>query len=338
MVSMADIGLTPAEKAAVLLVSIGKEYSAQLYKHLSEEEVESMTMSIAMLRKVDSDTREQVINEFYEMCLANKFLQEGGIDYARELLESALGQERADELIRRLTSSLQVRPFDFIRRADAAQILNVIHNEHPQTIALVLSYIDPKQSAQIIAALPSERQAEIIRRIAGMGNASPDYIREAERVLERKISSMGYMDQIQVGGLNAIVEIINSLDRGSEKSILEILDEKDSVLADEIRNNLFVFEDISKLSGPAVQRVLRDINNADLAIALKMATDDVKKIIFTNISKRMQEMIQDDMDVMGPVRVRDVEDAQQRIVSVVRKLEDDGEIVVARGEGDDMIV
>lgn len=335
---MADHGLTPAEKAAVLLVSIGKEYSAQLYKHLSEEEVESMTMSIAMLRKVDSDTREQVINEFYGMCLANKFLQEGGIDYARELLESALGQERADELIRRLTSSLQVRPFDFIRRADAAQILNVLHSEHPQTIALVLSYIEPKQSAQIIAALSSERQAEIIRRIAGMGSASPDYIREAERVLERKISSMGYMDQIQVGGLNAIVEIFNSLDRSSEKSILEILDEKDGVLADEIRNNLFVFEDISKLGGQAVQRVLRDINNADLAIALKMATDDVKRIIFTNISKRMQEMIQDDMDVMGPVRVRDVEEAQQRIVSVVRKLEDDGEIVIARGEGDDMIV
>jgi flagellar motor switch protein FliG len=335
---MADYGLTSTEKAAVLLVSIGKDYSAELYKHLGEEEIESLTMSIAMLRRVDSETREKVLEEFYEMCLANKFLQEGGIDYARELLERAMGQARADELIHKLTTSLQVRPFDFIRRADAAQILNVIHNEHPQTIALVLSYIDPKQSAQIIAALPPERQAEIIRRIAGMGNASPDYIREAERVLERKISSMGYMDQIQVGGLNAIVEIINSLDRGSEKNILEILDEKDSALADEIRNNLFVFEDIVKLSGQAVQRVLRDINNADLAIALKMATEDVKRIIFTNISKRMQEMIQDDMDVMGPVRVRDVEDAQQRIVSVVRKLEDDGEIVVARGEGDDMIV
>jgi flagellar motor switch protein FliG len=335
---MADYGLTSAEKAAVLLVSIGKEYSAELYKYLGEEEVEALTMSIAMLRRVDTETRERVIEEFYEMCVANKFLQEGGIDYARELLERAMGQAKADELIHRLTTSLQVRPFDFIRRADATQILNVIHNEHPQTIALVLSYIEPKQSAQIIAALPPERQAEIIRRIAGMGNASPDYIREAERVLERKISSMGYMDQIQVGGLNAIVEIINSLDRSSEKNILEILDEKDSELADEIRNNLFVFEDISKLGGQAVQRVLRDINNADLAIALKMATDDVKKIIFNNISKRMQEMIQDDMDVMGPVRVRDVEDAQQRIVSVVRKLEDDGEIVIARGEGDDMIV
>jgi flagellar motor switch protein FliG len=326
------------EKAAVLLVSIGKEYSAELYKHLSEEEIESITMSIAMLRKVDAQTRENVLEEFYQMCIANKFLQEGGIDYARELLERAMGQARADELIHRLTTSLQVRPFDFIRRADASQILNVIHSEHPQTIALVLSYIDPKQSAQIIAALPPERQAEIIQRIAGMGSASPDYIREAERVLERKISSMGYMDQIQVGGLNAIVEIINSLDRNSEKNILEILYERDSILADEIRNNLFVFEDISKLSGQAVQRVLRDINNSDLAIALKMATDDVKKIIFSNISKRMQEMIQDDMDVMGPVRVRDVEDAQQRIVSVVRKLEDDGEIIVARGEGDDMIV
>jgi flagellar motor switch protein FliG len=335
---MAETALTPIEKASILLVSIGKDHSAELYKYLSEEEVESLTMGIAMLRRVDAETREKVVGEFYEMCLANKFMQEGGIDYARELLNRSMGQARADELIHRLTTSLQVRPFDFIRRADASQILNVIHNEHPQTIALVLSYIEPKQSAQIIAALPSEQKAEIIRRIAGMGSASPDYIREAERVLERKMSSMGYTDQVQIGGLGTIVEIINSLDRGSEKNILEILDEKDSVLADEIRNNLFVFEDIAKLSGQAVQRVLRDINNADLAIALKMATDDVKKIIFSNISKRMQEMIQDDMEVMGPVRVRDVEDAQQRIVSVIRKLESEDEIIVARGEGDDMLV
>ncbi|MDR3278377.1 MAG: flagellar motor switch protein FliG [Oscillospiraceae bacterium] len=336
---MADsFGLTPKEKAAVLLISLGKEQSAELYRHLSEEEIGEMTLSIATLRQIDSEARESIVDEFYNMCLANKFLQAGGIDYARALLTQAIGASEADDLIRKLSSSLQVRPFDFIRRADAAQILNVIHNEHPQTIALVLSYIDAKQSAEIVAALPPNRQAEIIRRIANMGSASPDYIREAERVLERKISSMGYTDQIQVGGIGAIVGIINSLDRGSEKGILEILDVEDRILADEIRNNLFVFEDLVKLGGQAVQRVLRDINNQDLAVALKMATDDVKKVIFNNISKRMQEMIVDDMEVMGPVRVRDVEEAQQRIVSVVRKLEDDGEIIIARGEGDDMIV
>jgi flagellar motor switch protein FliG len=272
------------------------------------------------------------------MCLTQKFITEGGIDYARDVLEQAMGSDRAEEMIRRLSSSLQVRPFDFIRRVDSSQILNVIHNEHPQIIALVLSYIEPKQSAQIIASLPTEKQTEIISRISNMGSTSPEYVKEAERILERKITSMGYTENIVVGGIDSIVDIINSLDRSSEKNILESLDVNDSELADEIRKRLFVFEDIAKLNNVTIQRVLREINNADLAIALKMATEDVQKTIFANISKRLQDMIKDDMDVMGPVRVRDVEEAQQRIVNVIRKLEDAGEIVVARGEGDDMIV
>jgi len=330
--------MTPKEKAAILLISLGKEYSAKLYNFLSEEEISDMTLSITTTRRVEPDLREQIITEFYEMCLTQKFITEGGIDYAREILEQAIGPERAAEMIRKLSSSLQVRPFDFIRRVDSTQILNVIHNEHPQIIALVLSYIEPKQSAQIIASLPSERQTEIISRISKMGATSPEYVKEAERILERKITSMGYTENIIVGGIDTIVDIINSLDRSSEKNILESLDVDDSELADEIRKRLFVFEDIAKLNNVTVQRVLREINNADLAVALKMATEDVTRTIFGNISKRLQEMIRDDMEVMGPVRVRDVEEAQQRIVNVIRKLEDDGEIVVARGEGDDMIV
>jgi flagellar motor switch protein FliG len=272
------------------------------------------------------------------MCLAQKFISEGGIDYARSILEEAIGADRADEMIRKLSSSLQVRPFDFIRRVESNQILNIIHNEHPQIIALVLSYIEPKQSANIIASLPTERQTEIISRISNMGNTSQDYVKEAERILERKVSSMGFTDNIAVGGIDTIVEIINSLDRASEKNILETLDVNDSELADEIRKRLFVFEDIAKLSNVAIQRVLREIDNKDLTIALKMATEEVTTVIFTNISKRLQEMIRDDMDVMGPVRVRDIEEAQQRIVNVIRRLEDEGEIVVSRGEGDDLIV
>ena len=335
---MAQHEMTPKEKAAILLISLGKEYSAKLYNFLSEEEISDMTLSITTTRRVEPDLREQIITEFYEMCLTQKFITEGGIDYAREILEQAIGPERAAEMIRKLSSSLQVRPFDFIRRVDSTQILNVIHNEHPQIIALVLSYIEPKQSAQIIASLPSERQTEIISRISKMGATSPEYVKEAERILERKITSMGYTENIIVGGIDTIVDIINSLDRSSEKNILESLDVDDSELADEIRKRLFVFEDIAKLNNVTVQRVLREINNADLAVALKMATEDVTRTIFGNISKRLQEMIRDDMEVMGPVRVRDVEEAQQRIVNVIRKLEDDGEIVVARGEGDDMIV
>ena len=330
--------LTPREKAAILLISLGKEYSAQLYQFMSEDEISDMTLSITTTRRIEPETREQILDEFYEMCLTQKFITEGGIDYAREILEQAVGPDRAEEMIRKLSSSLQVRPFDFIRRVDSNQILNVIHNEHPQIIALVLSYIEPKQSAQIIASLPSERQTEIISRISNMGSTSPEYVKEAERILERKVTSMGYTENIVVGGIDTIVDIINSLDRSSEKNILESFDVNDSELADEIRKRLFVFEDISKLNNVTIQRILREINNADLAVALKMATEDVQRTIFSNISKRLQDMIKDDMDVMGPVRVRDVEEAQQRIVNVIRKLEDSGEIVVARGEGDDLIV
>ena len=335
---MAHNDLSPKEKAAILLISLGKGYSAELYKYLSEEEISDMTLSITTTRRVEPEIREQIITEFYEMCLTQKFITEGGIDYAREILEQAIGPEKAEEMIRKLSSSLQVRPFDFIRRVDSNQIRNVIHNEHPQIIALVLSYIEPKQSAQIIASLPSDRQTEIISRISTMGSTSPEYVKEAERILERKITSMGFTENIVVGGIETIVDIINSLDRSSEKNILESLDVNDSELADEIRKRLFVFEDIAKLNNVTVQRVLREINNADLAVALKMAGEDVTRTIFANISKRLQDMIKDDMEVMGPVRVRDVEEAQQRIVNVIRKLEDEGEIVVARGEGDDLIV
>jgi len=335
---MSSYTLSPKEKAAILLISLGKEYSAELYKYLSEDEISDMTLSITTTRRVDPDVRDKIVDEFYEMCLAQKFITEGGIDYAREVLEKAIGPDRAEEMIRKLSSSLQVRPFDFIRRVDSNQILNVIHNEHPQIIALVLSHIEPKQSAQIIASLPSDRQTEIISRISKMGSTSPEYVKEAERILERKVTQMGFTENIVVGGIDTIVDIINSLDRSSEKNIIESLDVSDSELADEIRKRLFVFEDIAKLNNVTIQRVLREINNADLAIALKMATEDVTRTIFSNISKRLQEMIKDDMDVMGPVRVRDVEEAQQRIVNVIRKLEDAGEIVVARGGGDDLIV
>ena len=331
-------GITPKEKAAILLISLGKDYSAELYRQLNEEEISQMTLSITTMRRVEPAVRDEIINEFYEMCLAQKFISEGGIGYAREILEEAVGSDKANELIHKLSSSLQVRPFDFIRRADPAQILNVIHSEHPQTIALVLSYVEPKQSAAVIASLPPERQAEIVGRIANMGSTSPEYVKEAERILERKITSMGYTDQIAVGGIDAIVSIINSLDRGSEKNILESLDMHDSELAEEIRKRLFVFEDIAKLSNQVIQRILKEISNPDLAIALKLATEEVTKVIFGNISKRLQDMLKDDMEVLGPVRVRDVEEAQQRIVNVIRKLEDEGEIIVARGEGDDLVV
>lgn len=335
---MSSYSLSPREKAAILLISLGKNYSAELYKHLSVEEISQMTLSITTMQRVEPDIKDNIIREFYEMCLAQKFISEGGIDYAREILEQAIGKEKSDELIMKLSSSLQARPFDFIRKADPVQIMNVIHNEHPQTIALVLSYLDPAQAAAVLTSLPQKQQSQIITRIAKMGTTSPEHVKEAERILERKISSMGYSDRINVGGIDSVVDIVNSLDRGTEKHILESLDISDSELAEDIRKRLFVFEDIAKLNNQAIQRILKEVNNQDLAVALKLATEEVTKVIFSNISKRLQEMLRDDMEVMGPVRVRDVEEAQQRIVNMVRKLEEEGEIIIARGEGDDMIV
>ncbi len=260
------------------------------------------------------------------------------IEYARQILDSALGADKASELIRKLSSSLQVRPFDFVRKADPAQVINFLQNEHPQTIALILSYLDATQAAAILGSLPQEKQASVIARIATMGATSPEYIREAERILERKLSTMGAAEHTIVGGIDSIVAILNAVDRSTEKHILESLDEDNGELADEIRSRMFVFEDIVKLSNQAVQRVLKEVENSELAIALKGATKEVSTLIFNNISKRLQDMIKEDMEFMGPVRVRDVEENQQKIVNIIRRLEDAGEIIISRGSEDEVIV
>ncbi len=332
--------LTTREKAAILMITLGKEFSAKIYKHLNEDEIEQLTLSITSTRRVDNEVQQEVIEEFLEICLAQKYISEGGIDYARDVLESALGKDKAYELINKLSSSLQVRPFDFVRKADPAQILNILQNEHPQTIALTLSYLDPAQAAAVIGSLSAEKQVDVIARIAKMGVTAPDYIKEAERILERKLSSMGMSESLAVGGIDSIVEIINSVDRGTERFILEQLELADGELADEIRKRLFVFEDIAKMSNQAIQRVLRDVENNDLTVALKGAGEgsEVFNLIMSNVSKRLAEMIKEDIEMMGPVRVRDVEEAQQKIVNTIRKLEDAGEIITGRGGGDDVIV
>ncbi len=295
-------------------------------------------MEIANTRSVSPQTKEEIINEFYEVCLAQQYIAEGGIGYAKELLEKALGAEKAMAVISKLTSSLQVRPFEFIRKTEPAQLLNFIQDEHPQTIALILSYLSAQQSAQVISALPPEKQADVAKRIAQMDRTSPDVIKEVERVLERKLASLVNQDYTIIGGVDAIVEILNSVDRGTEKHIVESLEMEEPELADEIRRKMFVFEDILLLDDRTVQRVLRDVENSDLSIALKSANEDVKNLIFNNLSKRLATMIQEDMEFMGPVRMKDVEEAQQKIVNVIRKLEDAGEIVIARGGGDELVV
>lgn len=326
------------EKAAMLLITLGPELSAKIFKHLKEEEIEQLTLEIANIRSVSPQDKEKILEEFYQICLAQEYIAEGGIGYAKDILEKALGTEKAMEIINKLTVSLQVRPFDFVRKADPSQILNFIQSEHPQTIALILAYLKPQQAAAILSALPQEKQADVAKRIAKMDRTSPEIIKEVERVLEKKLSSLVTEDYTSTGGLQAIVDILNSVDRGTEKYIMETLEIEDSDLAEDIRKRMFVFEDILQLDNRSIQRFLREVDNYQLAVALKGATEEVQKLIFSNMSKRMAEMIKEDIEFMGPVRLKDVEEAQQKIVNVIRKLEDAGEIIISRGGGDEIIV
>ena len=335
---MANAELTGVQKAAVLLITLGPEKSASIFKHLKEEEIEELTLEIANTRSISPQEKEDVLNEFYQVCLAQQYIAEGGIGYAKELLEKALGEQKAQDVITKLTASLQVRPFEFIRKTDPSQVLNFIQDEHPQTIAMILSYLSPAQSAMILGALTPEKQADVAKRIAMMDRTSPDVIKEVERVLERKLASLLNQDYTIVGGVDAIVDILNTVDRGTEKHIMESLEIEQPELADEIRKKMFVFEDILLLDDRAIQRVLRDVDNNDLGNALKGANEEVQNVIFKNLSKRLSAMIKEDMEFMGPVRMKDVEEAQQKIVGIIRKLEDSAEIVISRGGGDEIIV
>lgn len=333
-----DKGITGKQKAALLLISLGPEVSAAVYKHLTEEEIERLTLEISGVKKVDSSVKEEIIEEFHNIALAQDYISQGGIGYAKTVLEKALGKEHAQSIINRLTSSLQVRPFDFARRADPGQILNFIQNEHPQTIALILSYLEAEQAGMILSSLPQEMQADIAKRIATMDSTSPEVISEIEAVLERKLSSTVTQDFTETGGVDAVVQVLNGVDRATEKTILDALEIQDPELAEEIRKRMFVFEDIVTLDNRSIQRIVRECENADLILSMKVSSEEVREILFKNMSQRMAESFQEEMEVMGPVRLRDVEEAQARIVSIIRRLEDSGEIIIARGGGDDIIV
>ena len=329
---------TGIEKGAILMIALGPEKSSSVFKHLKDEEIEELTLEIANTRSVSPEIKDAVLDEFYEICLAQQYISEGGIGYARDLLEKALGADKAQTVIGKLTASLQVRPFEFVRKADASQLLSFIQDEHPQTIALILSYLPTSQAAAVVSSLPPEKQPDVARRIATMDRTSPDVIMEVEDVLEKKLNSLVNQDYTIVGGVDSIVEILNTVDRGTEKHIMETLEIEEPELADQIRRKMFVFEDILLLDNKSIQRVLRDVDNNDLSISLKNVSEEVQNAIFTNLSKRLASMIKEEMEFMGPVRVKDVEEAQQKIVNIIRKLEDSGEIIISRGGGDEIIV
>jgi flagellar motor switch protein FliG len=331
--------LSGRQKAAILLISLGPEISSKVFKFLKDEEIEAVSLSIAAQKAVPAEIREKVLYEFHQIYQAQQYISQGGLDYAREILERSLGSAKAMEVIQRLTASLQVRPFDFIRKTDPSQLLSFIQNEHPQTIALILAYLHPDQAATILGSLPPERQAEVARRLAIMDRTAPEVIKDVERVLERKLSSLINQEFTAAGGVESVVEVLNRVDRATERTIMEALAVQDPELAEEIKKRMFLFEDIIHLDNRYVQRLLRELDPLkDLPLALKVASEDLKKKFFANISKRSAESLKEAMEFMGPVRLRDVEEAQAKVVNIVRKLDEAGEIVIGRGGGDDVLV
>ncbi len=330
--------LSGRQKSAIFLVTLGSEISAEIFKHLREDEIEALTFEIARLESVEPADRDAVLMEFKELMMAQDFISTGGIDYARELLEKSLGAQKAVDIINRLTSSLQVRPFDFIRRTDPTHLLNFIQQEHPQTIALILAYLEPQKASIILGSLPHEIQSDVAKRIAMMDRTDPNVLREVERVLEKKLSTLSSEDYTAAGGVESIVDILNLVDRSTEKVIIESLEEEDPELAEDIKKRMFVFEDIVLLDDRAIQKVLREVDTAELAKALRGVDSEVQDKIFRNMSKRASSLLKEEMEYMGPVRLKDVEETQQKIVSIIRKLEEQGEIVVARSGEDEMVV
>lgn len=325
------------QKAAVLLVSLGEHAAAEIFKRLRQEEIDQLTLEIAALGHVAPATKREVVEEFYETAVAQQYISEGGIDYARGVLDRALGADKAHEVMSRLSSSIHVTPFDFLRRTDASQISNVIANEHPQTVALILAHLAPEAAAQVMRSLPEDQQADVAMRIALMDRTAPEVIREIERVLERRLSSAIGQDFTSAGGVESLVELLNKVDRPTERTILEALDERDPQLADEVRRKMFLFEDIVMLDDRTIQQVLREVDAKELGVALKGTSEDVKSKVFANMSERAAALIRDDLEVMGPVRVKQVEEAQQKVVAIIRRLEEAGAINVLRGGEDELV-
>lgn len=320
------------------MVALGRDSAAEIYKHLTETEVEDITMELANIGKVDSEIVDNVYQDFYEVGVAQQYINMGGVEYARAILEEALGTNRAEEVVAKLSTFLQVSPFDFIRRTDPKAISNFIVNEHPQTIALVMAYLNSEQASTLLQALEPEKQAEVARRLATLDHTSPDVIREIERVMEKNLAAILSQEFSTAGGVSALVEVLNRVDRATEKAILESLADRDPELAEQIKNLMFVFEDIVHLDDRSIQQVLREVDTKELSLALKGVSEEVAQKVYRNMSKRAASMLQEEMEFMGPVRLRDVESSQQRIVNIIRQLEDQGDIIIARGGEEELIV
>lgn len=331
------VGFSGIQKAAILLITLGPERSSEVIKFFGEAEIEQLTLEMANLRKVSEDQRDSVLEEFHKMCIASNYIAQGGIDYARDVLERALGEQRAFDIISRLSTSLKMRPFDLVRRSDPKQLFSFIQGEHPQTIALIMTHLPPEKAATLLASLSQEVQADVTKRVALMGRTSPEVLKEIEKVLENKISNLAPTDYTTSGGIQAVVDMLNRTDPGTLKVIMDTMEMDDPDLAEQIKRQMFVFEDVVLLDDRGIQLVLREVETKDLALALKGASEEVSHKILSNMSSRASSMLKEDMQFMGPVRLREVEEAQQKIVKVIRKLEEAGAIVISRGGADEII-
>lgn len=334
---MTEHKLAGQQKAAAVIVALGAENASKVYKYLREDEIEQLTYEVARLSQMPAKETQDVLNNFYQICLTQKVVTEGGVEYARNVLEKAFGAQTATSLLDRVTKSLRTKAFEFIRKADYKNILTIIQNEHPQTIALVLSYARADQAAAVIAELPKETRLDVVERIATMDRTSPEIIKIVEQNLAEKFSSVMSLDFAEFGGVNYIADVMNNMDRANEKYIFDELNRKDAVLSEEIRKRMFVFEDITLLDDMSIQRFLREVDSKDLVFALKGANQEVADVIFKNMSTRSSESVKSDLEYTHNVRLRDVEEAQQRIVGVIRRLESEGELVIMKGGKDEVI-
>lgn len=329
--------LTPAQRAASIMITLGAERASKIYQYLKEDEVEQLSIEIAKLDRITPEEMQGNIEDFYGMCVTQKVINEGGVLYAKDILEKAFGSQQASSYMERVAKSLQTRAFDFVRKADYRSLQMMLQPEHPQTIALVLSYARSEQAAQVIVELPREKQIDVVERIANLDSVSPEMIAIVEETLGKRFANIASAEQIEVGGVTYVADIVNRVDRATEKYIFERLDERNPALAEEIHKLMFVFEDVTKLDDFAIQRFIREVDTKDLAVALKATSEEVKDSIFRNMSARMRETIQQDIQYLNNIRMRDVEEAQQKIVEVITRLEAEGQLVIARGEEDAIV-
>jgi flagellar motor switch protein FliG len=334
---------TPADldgitKAAVLLLALGQEDAAAILKAMPQEMVEGVTRELASLGRIPQDLSNAVVEEFYQLTIASQYANEGNLEYAKQILQESLDPKQADRVLQQIQTQVQKKPFSFLQRAESENLLTFIQDEHPQTIALILCHLPHHKAAEILVGLPMQKQIEVIKRVANMEQTNPDVIKEVERGLESRLSSMLLQSMEKAGGVPTVAEILNLADRATEKTIMEGLEAEDPDLVEQIRRLMFVFEDILQVNDKGIQAVLKEVDNDELAIALKTASEELKAKIFANMSERASQLIKEDMQYMGPVRISDVEAAQQRIVDIVRRLEEAGDVVIQGRGGDAELV